>query len=68
MYYTPTWMIHSLSGSDTSKADGSEPVNKPPFGVVDGRVQHMPVIRLRTNLAGGLSLLLEAVEELDDGV
>lgn len=30
---TPTWMIHSLSGSVTLKADGSEPVSKPPSPV-----------------------------------
>jgi hypothetical protein len=60
-------MIHSLSGSETLKADGSEPVSKPPCGVVDGRVQRMSVARPRTNLSGDLSLL-EAVEEPDDGV
>ncbi|KIK37806.1 hypothetical protein CY34DRAFT_809990 [Suillus luteus UH-Slu-Lm8-n1] len=58
-----------LSGSETLKAEGSEPVSKPPCGVVNRRVQHgMSVtVRSRTNLAGGLSLL-EAVEEPDDGV
>jgi hypothetical protein len=60
-------MIHSLSGSETLKAEGSEPVSKPPYGAVDGRVQRMSVMRSRTNLAGGLSLL-EAVEEPDDSV
>lgn len=59
-------MIHNLSGSETSKADGSEPVSKPPYDV-DGHVQHVSVVRWRTNLAGGLSLL-ETVEEADDGV
>jgi hypothetical protein len=60
-------MIHSISGSETLKADGLEPVSKPPCGVVDRRVQRMSVVRLRTNLSGGPSLL-EAVEEPDDGV